>query len=273
MNFPTVYQLDRNVVIEVEKATNSELTPFIDQLNAIDQPGNVISALLSMTEGHVKEHRDEQSFRLSFERETTALDKFFKNAQTDTLSLSAVSNLASAFIQQVTLSQDADLAFIKQIQQTFAREASRDLAKTEYEKALSLISANKRKISDKLALVCIAAALGSKPARGILKPSRNPSDSHAFNAFADLEKISMVSYMRVLSITMGKTDRIELFSFDQDLVDYYSLVKPEAASIRSLQSPLEVSYSVPLNALLDSMLHLEGKPKVRNRVKAELEQT
>ncbi|PPU83056.1 hypothetical protein XsacCFBP4641_07705 [Xanthomonas sacchari] len=78
--------------------------------------------------------------------------------------------------------------------------------------------------------------------------------------------------MRVLSITMGTTNRIEIFSFDQDLIDYYALVKPESAIINSLDSPLEVSYSVPIKALLDSMLHLNGKAKLRDKIKTDLEQ-
>ncbi|MDV0438287.1 hypothetical protein [Xanthomonas sacchari] len=272
MNLPTVYQLDRNVVIEIEKSMDLGCTPFINQIRAIDQPGNIVSALLSMTEGHVKERRDEHSFALSFERETKAFDAFFKYAKTDTLSLKEVFNLASYFINEVTSSQDVDLEFIKKIQKEFALETSRDLAKSEYEKARSIIIKNNRKITDKISLMCIAAALGSKQARGVLKPKNNPTDSEAFNALADIEKISLVSYMRVLSITMGTTNRIEIFSFDQDLIDYYALVKPESAIINSLDSPLEVSYSVPIKALLDSMLHLNGKAKLRDKIKTDLEQ-
>lgn len=271
MNLPTVYQLDRNVVIEVEHALGSKGTPFLERLRAIDIPGNVVSPLLSVTEGHVKEKRDVESFQASLDRETAALDRFFQHARTDTTSLREVANLGAAFVAEVRATQDVDIGFIKQVQKNFHQLTAQDQARAEYAKAKELIASSERPLSDKLSLACIATALGSKAARGVMKPRKEPDDSHAFNALADLEKLSLLNYMRALSVREGKTDRVELFSFDEDLVSYCALVKPTWASVKHLKSFEEVTYSIPLQALLDSMLHLTNKAKLRSTVEADLE--
>lgn len=271
MTLPTVYQLDRNVVIELENAASSKGTPFLERLKAIDQPGNVVSPLLSVTEGHIKEKRDVRSFEESLLRETAVVDGFFQHAQSDTSTLAGVSDLAAVFVAEVRATQDADIGFIKLVQEEFCQQTARDLAKKEYQKAKALITASGRPLSDRLSLACIATALGSKQARGVIKPKRQPDDSHAFNALADLEKISLLNFMRALSIEQGKTDRIELFTFDQDFWNYYELVKPTTASVKTLKSFEQVSYSIPLQALLNSMLHLTGKPNLRSAVEADLE--
>lgn len=269
MSPPTVYQLDRNVVIEIENHLKGKSTAFVSRIAAIDKSGNKVSPLLSVTEGHIKEDRDALSFEEALEREAAALDGFFQHAKTDTSTLKTMSGLATAFIGEVRSTQDDDIRFLKGVQTEFSSPTSRQMARREYDKAKALIRQGSRPLTDKFALACVATALGCEAARGVVKPTSAPNDSHAFNALADIEKISFVRYMRVLSFSEGVTDRIELFTFDEDLASYYSLVKPVSASTRNFTFE-EVSYEIPLDPLMDSMLHLAGKVKLRREVEADL---
>ena len=271
MEEPCVYQLDRNVVIEIENFHAGKPATRVDEIREIDLAHNVVSPLLSILEGHTQHRRDTNSFASALDRESATVDRFFQQARTDSLELGRTVLLAEHFIAEVRSTQDADLAFLRDIQRTFAFQEPASQARAAYAKARELIRAHSRPVTDKLAFACIACALGSLDARGILKPSPSPQDAGAFNALADFEKLSMLNYMRSLAVRMGVTSNIELFSFDAALVAYSKVVRPESAQVTLDGSDEVVRYVIAIDPFLDALPHLRDKSRLCREIKADLE--
>ena len=269
----TIYLLDRNAVIEIEKIVKGNGSPIYEKLKRLDKRKNTVSCLLSALETHKKSSRDAAAIADSIERESGVLSAFFRYARTDSsLLLSEKDGYAIGFAEEFAKNQQNDLEFIADAQRLLAKETGKDHVMSEFERVADFIRQRGRQLGDPLSMLLIACPLGSQGARKVLKPTENPDPDLSFNVLADVEKIKLKNYLQHIAIYKGVRSALKIFSEDAGLMSFSSAILVRSALSMDSHIANEVSamYWSDAEHFISKMPFLEGRNKQKEKVIAAI---
>ncbi|MCW0377093.1 hypothetical protein [Xanthomonas sacchari] len=267
----TICLLDRNAVSEIENSLQGRPGKNYQKLKSLDVKGVFISPLLSIIEGNKIQNRTAEVLHACIDRESDAVSRFFSHARVDSVHLKndAVS-ISLGLIGDLIKKQDESLEFVKALQENFVEHGKKEKVRERAKLALDLIRANSKQFADPCSLVGLATALGSECARQVLKPKAPSCTEHAFNAYADIEKISLMNYMRHLSGSSGHHAAYKLITFDKGLQKFSQMIRVTQARSRSTDSYDVIQYVIDSDVFLNSIPVLSEMTKFKAELKREI---
>lgn len=267
----TVLLLDRNVVSEIEAMLKGRPINNYAKLKALDKRGVFVSPLLSVTEGNKSHNRNAAVLHECIGRESTTIADFFKQARVDSSHLQRdAANIALSLIVDLKEKQDSSLGFVQTLQESFVAQKGKEEARASGMAALELIRANNQQFANPCSLVGLATALGSESARQVLKPRAVSCPEHAFNAYADIEKISLMNYLRHLSRSADRGVEYRLVTFDKGLNNFSQMIRVTNSSSHMVGSHEVVNYAVDVDVLLNGIPALKDMKKLKSELKREM---
>lgn len=267
----TVYLIDRNVVSGIEEFLKGNPVKNLGDISNLDQKGVFVSPLLSVIEGNRSHNRTAAVLHDCIIRESTAVGKFFKQARVDSPELQGdAANIALGLITDLRKKQDESLGFIQALQEAFVVQRGKQEARASAKMALDLIREHDQQFANPCSLVGLATALGSESARQVLKPCESSCAEHAFNAYADIEKISLLNYMRHLSMSMGRNMEYKLFTFDKGLSKFSKMIRVSSSRSQMVHSHEVVQYTIDLDVLLNGIPALSEMKRLKAELKRDM---
>lgn len=267
----TVYLLDRNVVSGIEEFLKGNPVKNIGDIRNLDQKGVFVSPLLSVIEGNKSHNRTAEVLHDCIIRESRAVGDFFKQARVDSPELQDdAANIALGLISELKKKQEESLGFVQALQEAFVVQRGKEESRSSAKMALDLIREHNQQFANPCSLVGLAAALGSESARKVLKPCESSCAEHAFNAYADIEKISLLNYMRHLSRDMGRSVEYKLFTFDKGLSQFSKMIRVSSSRSQRFDSHEVVQYTIDLDVLLNGIPALKEMKKLKAELKHDM---
>lgn len=271
MNKNTVYLLDRNVVSGIEEFLKGNPVKNLRDIRDLDQKGVFVSPLLSVIEGNKSHNRTAAVLHDCIIRESTAVGNFFKQARVDSPELQVdAANIALGLISDLKAKQDESLGFVQALQEAFVVQRGKQESRASAKMALDLIREHNQQFANPCSLVGLATALGSESARQVLKPCESSCAEHAFNAYADIEKLSLLNYMRHLSRGMGRNLEYKLFTFDKGLSQFSRMIRVSSSRSLAFDSHEVVQYTIDIDVLLNGIPALNEMKKLKAELKQDM---
>lgn len=278
-----IHLLDRNLVIEIRDYQPPPPVPLqkgapppapvrnptIAKARALDKKNRTVSALLSIMEGDQAKALTGSDLQAILTRETAALKRFYRVAETDEPYLRTHNiDACLALATEAQRESDTYVCATAQLQTLLATQNGKQATKGPLDDVIATARQHDLVLSNPLILCAIACVYGSDVARGVLKPQLTPTHDTSFNAVMDLSKIKLVNYLRHLG-NMG-ANQLTFETMDKALQRFSSLLHVRSTSSRRTTSHDAFSTSIDLDVFLNNLPFLKDLKKQKSTLRSLL---
>jgi hypothetical protein len=263
MTTKTLYLLDRNVVsiikdsVDEKEQKDVKKLEMLCKLKEIDVASNAVSPILSLIEGQIGREESFEEKLACLNKETSALEKFFAFARTDSTSLQQSDKQFSLIFSEYREEDWEEY-------ESFLHESSNLL--------LNKVGADKRLATRKAIIdaarkhgiysghivvaACLSCLYGCDAARDTLKPHKSPAIT--FNVLNDLLALSRISLIIAVARQQGVSGlKIKFLTLDEGLREFLEGILIYDVKITASGVNQKVKYHKSLFPLLSEEEYLE----------------
>lgn len=262
-----LYLLDKNVVEDIKQSLKGVRTEGAAVARVIDRKGNIASPLLSILEGSVRRAQSGPEMHDQLMADTQAVGLFYRLAKTDSKYLRTFDAMTvMALAPHMREKADALVPLAMKLQALVVQQRRWDDAREVQLKIDALANEYEVNLSHPLITCAVACLYGSRPARGVLKPTVSPTDQGAYNAIADIRLIMETAYIRRMWNENGNRESVQLLSSDKNLNTFSKLLqlRVDMSLVTSEAGPAIVAFSATMSQNL--LPNLRTLPKEMQRV-------
>lgn len=274
-----LYLLDRNVVSAIRNRPIyligdrfqpgqklPQPDPGLTIARTLDRKENFVSPLLSIMEGNNRGTLEMNAIMELARIESAVISNFFKKAVTDSDYLTEnIFELACAVRDHTLREIDNYRMVAPALRRLLANENGEDRCRQLRDEVLMLAANHGVGETMPIVLCSIAAVYGSKHARGVLKPTINPTEGDDYNVIMDIQNIKFCLNMSnprdpsYPTLRLATADRaLNLFSRSLTALDVKT---KKLASGEAL-----VSTRVNIHAFINQLPLLRGKKKQKQEL-------
>lgn len=274
-----LYLLDRNVVSAIKNRPVHlvgtrfprgqrlpEPDPGLAIARNLDRTGNYVSPLLSIMEGNNRAVLEMNELMELARTESSVVSGFFKKAANDSKYLTEnVFELAFAARDHALREVDNYRTITSALRRLLAKENGADRCRKLRDEVLTLASTHEVGETMPIVLCGLAAVYGSRHARGVLKPTANPTEGDDYNVIMDIQSLKFclnMSKPRDLNFP-----RLKLATADKALNAFSRSLIPLDVQTRQLASgEALVSTKVDIHGFVSHLPFLKGQKKQKDEL-------
>jgi hypothetical protein len=236
MYTPFLHLLDRNAVALIKDSnagkiqTDKKKIDFLRRLRQLDSERDYVSPLLSIMEGE-HSRKDTAEEKVACQRkESGAVRRFFKLANTDSDFLDANGNvLGQVFTEYREGGWIAREAFLRAAAPLISSAVKKNERKTIEDQLIAMALEAGLTQLDPLLVICLACLYGSEDARKLIKPS----NLNTYNVLSDLHVLSRVALVQSVAGDHGAALRVRVVSRDSGLMGVLSHIELVDCKLRA----------------------------------------